>query len=104
MHLYFDFFTYNSSALVESAFGAFWEDPEGGFIKFVVKRASKQDQTLHMEGKLHIILYFRVMWYIVMPRIYLILKYPRICRKGGGPLLYNIFQLLAQCAQGQVSR
>ena len=23
------------------------------FIKFVVQRASKQDQTLHMEGKLH---------------------------------------------------
>ena len=42
-----------------SAFGAIWEDPEGGFIKFTVKRASKQDQTLHMEGKLHIILYFR---------------------------------------------
>ena len=45
--------------LVESAFGAIWEDPEGGFIKFMVKRASKQDQTLHMEGKLHVILYFR---------------------------------------------
>ena len=42
-----------------STFGAIWEDPEGGFIKFVVKRASKQDQTLHMEGKLHVILYFR---------------------------------------------
>ena len=42
-----------------SAFGAFWEDPESGFIKFVVKRALKQDQTLYMEGKLHIILYFR---------------------------------------------
>ena len=36
--------------LVGSEFGAIWEDPEGGFIKFVVKRASKQDQTLHMEG------------------------------------------------------
>ena len=35
------------------------EDPEGGFIKFMVKRASKQDQTLHMEVKLHVILYFR---------------------------------------------
>ena len=58
MHLNF-YFTYNSSALVESTFGATWEDPEGGFIKFVVKRASKQDQTLHMEGKLHVILYFR---------------------------------------------
>ena len=31
----------------------------GGFIKFSEKRASKQDQTLHMEGKLHIMLYFR---------------------------------------------
>ena len=58
VHLYFDF-TYNSSALVGSAFGAIWEDPEGGLITFVVKRASKQDQTLHMEGKLHVILYFR---------------------------------------------
>ena len=44
--------------LVGSAFEAFWEDPEGGFIKFAVKSASKQDQTLHMEGKLHINLYF----------------------------------------------
>ena len=42
-----------------STFGAIWEDPEGGFIKFAVKRALKQEQTLHMEGKLHIILYFR---------------------------------------------
>ena len=42
-----------------SAFGTIWEDPEGGFIKFTVKRALKQDQTLHMEGKLHVILYFR---------------------------------------------
>ena len=58
MHLYF-YFTYNSSALVGSAFGAIWEDPEGGFMKFMVKRALKQDQTLHMEGKLHVILYFR---------------------------------------------
>ena len=59
VHLYFDFFTYNSSVLVGSAFGATWEDPEGGFIKFAAKRALKQDQTLHMEGKLHVILYFR---------------------------------------------
>ena len=36
---------------MRSKFGAFWEDPEGGFIKFAVKRASKQDQTLHMEGE-----------------------------------------------------
>ena len=58
VHLYFDFFTYNSSVLVGSAFGATWEDPEGGIIKFAVKRALKQDQTLHMEGKLQFILYF----------------------------------------------
>ena len=56
--MYF-YFTYNSSALVGFTFGAIWEDPEGGFIKFTVKRASKHDQTLHMEGKLHVILYFR---------------------------------------------
>ena len=37
--------------LVESEFGVIWEDPQGGFTKFVVKRASKQDQTLHMEGE-----------------------------------------------------
>ena len=42
-----------------SAFGAFWEDPEGGFIKFAVKRALKQNKTLHMEAKLQVILYFR---------------------------------------------
>ena len=53
------YFTYNSFALVGSTFGAIWEDPEDGFIKFAVKRALKQDQTLHMEGKLHVILYFR---------------------------------------------
>ena len=58
VHLYF-YFTYNSIALVGSTFGVIWEDPEGGFIKFDVKRASKQDQTLHMEGKLCVILYFR---------------------------------------------
>ncbi len=55
----FLFYLY-SSALVGSESGAIWKDPEGGFIKFMVKRASKQDQTLHMEGKLHVILYFRV--------------------------------------------
>ena len=38
------------SALVGSEFGGTWKDPEVGFIKFAVKRASKQDQTLHMEG------------------------------------------------------
>ena len=46
-----------------SEFGAIWEDSEGGFIKFVVKRTSKQDQALHMEGKLHVILYFREVWW-----------------------------------------
>ena len=56
------FYLYYSSVLVGSAFGAFWDDPEGGFIKFAVKRASKQDQTLHMEGKLYVILYFRAVW------------------------------------------
>ena len=43
--------------LVGSEFGR--TDPEVGFIKFVVIRASKQDQTFHMERKLHVILYFR---------------------------------------------
>ena len=58
--MHFDFyFTYNSSAPVGSVFGAIWEGPEGGFINFAVKRALKQDQTLHMERKLHVILYFR---------------------------------------------
>ena len=28
-----------------SVFGAIWEDPEGGCIKFAVKRASKQDKA-----------------------------------------------------------
>ena len=55
-------FTYNSSVLVGSAFEAVWEDSEGGFIKFAVKRDLKQDQTLHMERKLHVILYFREEW------------------------------------------
>ena len=41
-----------------SEFGGTWEDPGGGFIKFAVKRALKQDQTLHMEEKLQFILYF----------------------------------------------
>ena len=54
------YFTYNSSALVGSKFGAIWVDPEGGFIKFAVKQASKQDQILHMEGKFRVIFYFMV--------------------------------------------
>ena len=61
MHLYF-YFTYNSSVLVGSAFETIWVDPECGFIKFGVKSASKQDETLHMDGKLHVILYFREEW------------------------------------------
>ena len=52
-----------------STFGAIWEDPEGGFIKFMVKRALKQDQTLYMEGKLHIILYFREECNIILTMI-----------------------------------
>ena len=36
--------------LVGSAFGGTLEDPGGGFIKFAVKRASKQDQTLDIEA------------------------------------------------------
>ena len=57
MHLYFDF-TYNSSALVGSAFGATWKDPGGAFIKFAVTRALKQDQIVHMVEKLQFICYF----------------------------------------------
>ena len=45
MHLYFDF-AYNSSALVGSAFGAIWEDPEGGFIEFVAfSTSTRSDQS-----------------------------------------------------------
>ena len=58
MHLYFDFFIYNSSALVGSTFGGTWEDPGGGNFKFAVERALKQDQIVHMEGKLQLIRYF----------------------------------------------
>ena len=54
----FWFFTYNSSTLVGSTFGGTWEDPGSGFIKFTVKRALKQDQIIHMEGKLQVICYF----------------------------------------------
>jgi len=48
--------TYNSSALAWSEIGDTWEDPVGGFFKFAVKRALKQDQIVHMEGKLQFIL------------------------------------------------
>ena len=40
-----------------SEFGGTWEDPGGDFFKFAVKRALKQDQIVHMEGKLQVILY-----------------------------------------------
>ena len=32
-----------------STFGGTWEDHGGGFFKFAVKRALKQDQIVHME-------------------------------------------------------
>ena len=35
------------------------EDPGGGFFEFVVKRALKQDQIVHLEGKLQFFLYFK---------------------------------------------
>ena len=41
-----------------SEFGGTWEDPGGVFFEFAVKRALKQDQIVHMEEKLQIILYF----------------------------------------------
>ena len=34
----------------------------GGLFKFAVKRALKQDQIVHMEGKLQVILYFSREW------------------------------------------
>ena len=62
MHLYFDYLLIIQVRLWGPHLRLFGEDPEGGFIKFMVKRASKQDQALHMERKLHIILYFREEW------------------------------------------
>ena len=44
-------FTYNSSALVGSEIEGTCEDSGGGFFKFAVKRAFKQGQIVHMEGK-----------------------------------------------------
>ena len=41
-----------------SKFGDTWEIPGGGFFEFAVKRALKQDQIVHLEGKLQFILYF----------------------------------------------
>ena len=45
-----------------SAFGGTGGDPESGFIKFIGKKALKQDQIVHMEGKLQVILYFSREW------------------------------------------
>ena len=44
--------------LVGSTFGGTWEDHGGGHFKVAVKRALKQDQIVHMEEKLQVILYF----------------------------------------------
>ena len=52
MCTWFFYFTYNSSALVGCKFGGTWENPGGVFFEFAIKRALKQDQTDHMEGKL----------------------------------------------------
>ena len=45
---------------MESTGGATWEDSGGGLMKFAVTRALKQDQIVHIEWKLQIILYFRM--------------------------------------------
>ena len=45
--------------LVGSDFGGTWEDPGGGFFKFAVKGALKQDQiVVDMEEKLQVSCYF----------------------------------------------
>ena len=41
-----------------SEFGGTWEDPEGVFFKFPVERALKQDQIVHIKGKLLVLCYF----------------------------------------------
>ena len=41
-----------------SEIGDTWEDHGAGFFKFAVKRALKQGQIVHTEGKLQFILYF----------------------------------------------
>ena len=85
MHLNYTYFTYNSSALVGSEFGGTSVDPGRVFFEFAVKRALKQDQILHMEGKHQAILYFSrectVFWFIfftiyILSRvcIYVVLK------------------------------
>ena len=40
-----------------STFGGTWEDLGGGFFKFAMKKALKQDQIVHMEGKHQVILF-----------------------------------------------
>ena len=47
-----------------SKFGGTWEDPGDYFFEFAVKIALKQDQIVHMEGKLQVILYFSREWII----------------------------------------
>ena len=74
-------------------FGAIWEHPEGGFIKFVLKRASKQDQTLHMEGKLHVILYCRAVC---------ILKFKKVCQMISKNFLPSFIKLLVFFKQGNL--
>ena len=39
-----------------SKFGGTWEDPGGVCFEFAVKTALKQDQIVHMEWKLQVIL------------------------------------------------
>ena len=50
---------------MRSEFGGTWEDPGGSFFEFAVKRALKQDQIVHMEVKLQVILYFSREWVIL---------------------------------------
>ena len=52
------------------AFGGTWEDPGGCFFKFAVKRALKQDQIVHMEGKLQFILYFSREWLYLVDHLF----------------------------------
>ena len=63
------YFTYNSSALVGSAFGAIWEDPVDGFYQIHGKKSSKTrpntqygGETLYysllQEGVLYIHIFF----------------------------------------------
>ena len=41
-----------------SEFGGTWEHSGGVFFESALKRALKQDQIVHLEGKLQYILYF----------------------------------------------